>query len=239
MKRKKVLILGAAGRDFHNFNVFFKNKKEYEVVGFTSTQIPGIENRIYPKELAGRFYKKGIKIYDELKLEELIERKKVDVVVFSYSDVSYDHVMEIASKVLSKGSDFWLLGPKSTMVKSKKPVIAVTAVRTGSGKSSIVAKIAEILRKYGEVAIIRHPMPYGNLRVQDFQVFKSEKDLKDASIEEREEIEFHLRNGNEVITGFDMKKVLKYSEKKDFIIWDGGNNDFPFIKPSVWITVVD
>ncbi len=242
--KKRVVILGAAGRDFHNFNVFFRGNPNYEVVAFTSTQIPGIENRVYPPELAGPQYPNGIPIVPEEELERLIIEKDVDIVVFSYSDVSHEHVMHLASRTLSAGADFWLLGPKSVMLRSKKPVIAVTAVRTGSGKSQTSRKIAYLLRKkYGlKVAVIRHPMPYGDLRKQVVQRFASLEDLDkyETTIEEREEYEPHINYGNIVYAGVDYEKILrKAEEESDIILWDGGNNDFPFIKPDLWIVVTD
>lgn len=241
--RRKVLILGAAGRDFHNFNIFFRDKEEYEVVGFTATQIPNIEGRVYPPILAGKFYKNGINIYSEEELEKLIEELKVDICVFSYSDVSHEHVMHIASRCLSKGADFWLLGPDSTMLKSKKPVISVCAVRTGCGKSQTSRKVAKILKEKGKnVAIVRHPMPYGDLTKQVIQKFENFFDLDkyNCTIEEREEFEPHLRYGFKVFAGVDYEKILKEAEKEsDIILWDGGNNDFPFFKPDLHIVVTD
>ncbi len=241
--RKKVIILGAAGRDFHNFNVFFRDNPDYEVVAFTSTQIPGIENRVYPPELSGELYPKGIPIVSEDRLEELIEEHDVDVVVFSYSDVSHEHVMHLASRAHSKGADFWLLGPKSVMIKSKKPVIAVTAVRTGCGKSQTSRKIASILKRRGmKTGVIRHPMPYGDLKNQIIQRFASLEDLDkyNTTIEEREEYEPHINIGNIVYAGVDYEKILRLAESEnDLILWDGGNNDFPFIKPDLWIVVTD
>lgn len=241
--RRRVLILGAAGRDFHNFNVFFRDKEEYEVVGFTATQIPNIEGRVYPPVLAGKLYPNGINIYPEEELERLIEELKVDICVFSYSDVSHEHVMHIASRCLSKGADFWLLGPKSTMLKSKKPVISVCAIRTGCGKSQTSRKVAKILKEKGKnVAIVRHPMPYGDLTKQVVQKFESFSDLDkyNCTIEEREEFEPHLRYGFKVFAGVDYEKILNEAEKEaDIILWDGGNNDFPFFKPDLHIVVTD
>lgn len=241
--QKKVLILGAAGRDFHNFNVFFRDNPNYKVVAFTSTQIPGIENRIYPPSLSGSLYPNGIPIYSESRLEELLEHFQVDIVVFSYSDVSHEHVMHLASIAHKHGADFWLLGPKSTMLKSNKPVIAVTAVRTGSGKSQTSRKIASLLKRFGlKVGVIRHPMPYSDLEKQAVQKFERLEDLDRyaVTIEEREEFEPHLANGNTVYAGVDYGKILTIAEKEnDIILWDGGNNDFPFIKPDLWITVTD
>ncbi|MEM0020934.1 MAG: cyclic 2,3-diphosphoglycerate synthase [Fervidicoccaceae archaeon] len=242
-ERRNVVILGAAGRDFHNFNVFFRNNPQYRVVAFTSTQIPGIENRTYPPELAGPLYPNGIPIYPEERLEEILDAFSVDIVVFSYSDVSHEHVMHLASIAHKHGADFWLLGPKSVMLKSSKPVIAVTAVRTGSGKSQTSRKVAQILKEFGyKVAVIRHPMPYGDLRNQAVQRFSSLKDLDEAkvTIEEREEYEPHILRGNVVYAGVDYEKILRMAESEsDIIIWDGGNNDFPFIKPDLWIAVAD
>lgn len=240
---KKVVILGAAGRDFHNFNVFFRGNPTYKVVAFTSTQIPGIENRVYPPELAGPLYPQGIPIYSESRLEEILDAYGVDIVVFSYSDVSHEHVMHLASIAHKHGADFWLLGPKSTMLKSSKPVIAVTAVRTGSGKSQTSRKIASILKEFGfKVGVIRHPMPYGNLASEAVQRFSTFEDLDKwkVTIEEREEYEPHLVRGHVVYAGVDYGKILSLAEKEnDIILWDGGNNDFPFIRPDLWITVAD
>ena len=237
------MILGAAGRDFHNFNVFFKDKEEYEVVGFTATQIPNIENRVYPPILSGKLYPNGINIYSEEKLENLIKELKVDICVFSYSDVSHEYVMHIASRCIANGADFWLLGPKATMLKSKKPVISVGAVRTGCGKSQTSRKIAKILKEKGKiVAIVRHPMPYGDLEKQVIQKFESISDLDkyNCTIEEREEFEPHLRYGFKVFAGIDYEMILKEAEKDaDIILWDGGNNDFPFYEPLLHIVVTD
>ncbi|MGB9726053.1 MAG: cyclic 2,3-diphosphoglycerate synthase [Fervidicoccaceae archaeon] len=242
-KVKKVVILGAAGRDFHNFNIFFKNNPEYRVVAFTSTQIPGIENRVYPPELAGELYPNGIPIYSEAKLEEILDAYQVDIVVFAYSDVSHEHVMHLASIAHKHGADFWLLGPKSVMLKSSKPVIAVTAVRTGSGKSQTSRKVASLLKEMGfKVSIIRHPMPYGDLVKEAVQRFSSfeELDSSNLTIEEREEYEPHISRGHVVYAGVDYEKILRMAEREsDIILWDGGNNDFPFIKPDLWITVAD
>ncbi len=243
MKSKRVLIMGAAGRDFFNFNVVFRNNPNYKVIAFTATQIPGIEKRVYPKELAGRLYPKGIPIYPEERLPELIKKFKIDQVVFAYSDVTHEYVMHKASIALSNGADFVLLGPDSTMLKSSKPVISVTAVRTGSGKSQVTRKIAKILKSRGKkVVIIRHPMPYGDLRKQICQRFASYRDLDkyNTTIEEREEYEPHIANGVIVYAGVDYEKILRETEKEaDVIIWDGGNNDFSFIKSNLYIVVVD
>jgi predicted GTPase len=241
--KTRVIIMGAAGRDFHNFNVFFKNNPNYEIVAFTATQIPGIEGRIYPKKLAGKRYPKGIPIYPEEKLTELIKKYKVDEVVFSYSDVSHEYVMHKASTVLAAGADFALLGPNDTMLKSKKPVISVCATRTGAGKSPTSRKICEILRSRGlKVVVIRHPMPYGHLIKQACERFASYADLNkyETTIEEREEYEPHIDKGAIVYAGVDYEKILREAEKEaDVIIWDGGNNDFPFIKPTLHIVVAD
>ncbi len=240
---RKVVIMGAAGRDFHNFNVFFRNNPNYQVVAFTAAQLPGIAGRIYPPELAGPRYPNGIPIIPEEELPNLIEEKEVDLVVFSYSDISFNYVMERASIAQSSGADFMLLGPKSTMLNSEKPVIAVTAARTGSGKSQTSRKVAKILREKGlKVAVIRHPMPYGDLRKQEVQRFETLEDLDkhECTIEEREDYEPHLKMGNIVYAGVDYEKILRMAEKEaDIILWDGGNNDFPFYKPDLMITVVD
>ncbi len=243
-RRKKVIIMGAAGRDFHNFNVVFRDNPDYEVVCFTATQIPSIEGRLYPPELSGELYPDGIPIYPESDLPKLIKEKDVDVVVLAYSDLSYEYVMQRSAIVNSAGADFMLLGPKSTMLKSKKPVIAVTAVRTGCGKSQISRKIFEIISKKGLKPVsIRHPMPYDeDLTTQIVQRFASYEDLDryNCTIEEREEYEPYIDMGGVVYAGVDYQKILERAEKEaDLIIWDGGNNDFPFIKPDLWITVAD
>ena len=243
MEKRKVLILGAAGRDFHNFNVFFRNNPNYEVVAFTATQIPDIEGRVYPPELAGDLYPEGIPILAEDDMEKIIKEKGVDIVVFAYSDVPHEHVMDLASRAHSAGADFWLLGPESTMLKSSKPVIAVTAVRTGSGKSQTSRKIFKLLREKGlKVVSIRHPMPYGDLVKQRVQRFASYEDLDkhECTIEEREEYEPYIDMGGVVYAGVDYEAILREAEKEaDVIIWDGGNNDFPFYKPDLWIVVAD
>ncbi len=242
-KKRNVLILGAAGRDFHNFLVFYKNNPRYRVVCFTATQIPFIEDRIFPKELAGKGYPRGIPIYPESEMPRIIKEKKVDEVVFSYSDVSHEYVMHKASEAEAAGASFVLLGPNDTMLKSRKPVIAVTAARTGSGKSPVTRAVCTILEKKGKKpVIIRHPMPYGNLSRQAVQRFETEQDLElaNATIEEREEYEQHLNEGRVVYAGIDYKRILRAAEKEaDFIVWDGGNNDFPFVRPDLMITVVD
>ncbi len=243
MERKKVIIMGAAGRDFHNFNVYFRDNEEYEVVAFTATQIPFIENRRYPPELAGKLYPEGIPIYDESQLPELIKKYNVDFVVFAYSDVSHEYVMHRASIAHAAGASFMLLGPKHTMLKSTKPVISICAVRTGCGKSQTTRKIAKELKDRGyRVVVIRHPMPYGDLVKQKVQRFATFEDLDkhNCTIEEREEYEPHLRNGIVVYAGVDYEAILREAEKEaDVIIWDGGNNDFPFFKPDLHVVVVD
>ncbi len=241
--KRKVLIMGAAGRDFHNFNVFFRNNQEYEVVCFTAAQIPGISGRKYPPALAGTLYPKGIPIYDEKELPGLIRKNSIDIVVFAYSDVSHEYVMHKASLALSCGADFWLLGPKSTQLKSSKPVISVCAVRTGAGKSQTSRKIVSILRQHGlKVVVIRHPMPYGDLEKEAVQRFATFEDLdkNKCTIEEREEYEPHLKNGAIVYAGVDYEKILWDAEKESsIIVWDGGNNDISFIKPDLSITILD
>ncbi|VVC03431.1 Cyclic 2,3-diphosphoglycerate synthetase [Candidatus Bilamarchaeum dharawalense] len=240
---KKVLILGAAGRDFHNFNMFFRDNKDYQVIGFTATQIPNITGRKYPKELAGKLYPKGIPIFDEKDMEKLIEKYDIDEVYFSYSDVSHEYVMHLASRAQSKGASFVLLGPRETMLKSSKKIIAVTAVRTGCGKSPLSQAITKILVKNKKkVAVIRHPMPYGDLIKQKVQRFATLKDLdkQKCTIEEREEYEPHINNGIVVYAGVDYAEILKQAEKEaDIILWDGGNNDLSFIKPDLLFVVTD
>ena len=235
--------MGAAGRDFHNFNVFFRNNPEYEVVAFTATQIPFIENRRYPPELAGDLYPEGIPIYPEEELPRLVREHNVDVVVFAYSDVSHEYVMNRASTALAAGADFWLLGPRSTMLKSSKPVISVGAVRTGAGKSPTSRRVASILKSRGlRVVVVRHPMPYGDLAKQAVQRFASMEDLDryGVTIEEREEYEPHLAMGNVVYAGVDYERILREAEKEaDVILWDGGNNDFPFFESDLHIVVAD
>lgn len=243
MARKNVLIMGAAGRDFHNFNVFYRNNPDYNVVAFTATQIPNIEGRIYPKQLAGKLYPNGIKIYEESKLEELIKKLKVDEVAFSYSDVPFEYVMTKASIVNAAGVSFRLLGAAETQVKSTKPVVAVLAVRTGCGKSQTSRKIVEVLTKAGKkVVAIRHPMPYGDLVKQKVQRFATYADLKkhNCTIEEIEEYEPHIARGGVIYAGVDYEAILREAEKEaDVILWDGGNNDFSFYKADVTFTVVD
>ena len=235
--------MGAAGRDFHNFNVKYRGDSSRQVVAFTATQIPDIHGRRYPKSLAGPLYPKGIPIHDESELGALIESNGVDVVVFSYSDVSHRYVMHRASQVLAAGADFEILGPKSTMLKSKKPVIAITAVRTGAGKSPTTRAICDLLLKSKvRVVVIRHPMPYGDLESQEVQRFATYEDLDEAdcTIEEREEYEPLIARGVVVYAGVDYGKILKKAEKEaDVIIWDGGNNDLPFLQPNLHIVIVD
>jgi predicted GTPase len=241
--RKRVVILGAAGRDFHNFNVRFRDTDQYEVVAFTATQIPNIEGRVYPPELSGALYPKGIPIYPEDELEKLIKDLSIDLAVFSYSDVHHTYVMNVASRVLACGADFTLLGAQTTMIPSKKDMISVTAVRTGSGKSQTTRKICQILMEMGKrVVAVRHPMPYGDLRKQISQRFGTYEDF-DAhglTIEEREEYEHLVEKGIVVYAGVDYEKILRQAEQEaDAIIWDGGNNDTPFYKPDLAVVVFD
>lgn len=235
--------MGAAGRDFHNFNVYYRDKEEYEVVAFTATQIPNIDGRIYPPELAGKLYPEGIKIYHEDELTDLIKKYKVDEVVFAYSDVPFEHVMTKASEANAAGASFRLLGVDQTMLKSSKPVVAVLAVRTGCGKSQISRHVANILKQAGKkVAAIRHPMPYGDLNAQRVQRFATIEDLHkyNCTIEEMEEFEPHIVNGTIVYAGVDYEDILRQAEQEvDVILWDGGNNDTPFYKPDLTITVTD
>ena len=243
MSRKNVLIMGAAGRDFHNFNVYFRDKEEYNVVAFTATQIPNIDGRMYPTELAGKLYPDGIKIYDESELTNLIEKFNVHEVVFSYSDVPFNYVMTKASIVNAAGISFRLLGGEETMIKSTKPVIAVVAVRTGCGKSQTSRKIVELLRAAGKkVVSIRHPMPYGDLVKQKVQRFATLEDLKihKCTIEEIEEYEPHIAMGGIIYSGVDYEAIVREAEKEaDIILWDGGNNDMSFYKADLTFTVVD
>ena len=243
MQKIKVVIMGAAGRDFHNFNVYFRNNSAYEVVAFTATQIPGIEGRTYPPELAGPNYPKGISIYPEEELPKLIQEHDIDQVIFAYSDVSHEYVMHKASIVLASGADFRLMGPKTTMLRAKVPVVSVGAVRTGSGKSQTSRQVAKILKNKGlRVVVVRHPMPYGDLRKQIWERFASYEDLDkyECTIEEREEYEPHIDNGIIVYAGVDYGKILEEAEKEaDVIVWDGGNNDLPFYKPDLHIVVAD
>ncbi|HUU78811.1 MAG TPA: cyclic 2,3-diphosphoglycerate synthase [candidate division Zixibacteria bacterium] len=244
MEPTKVLIMGAAGRDFHNFNTYFRDNESYEVVAFTATQIPDIEGRTYPKELAGKLYPKGIPIYDEKDLAEVIEKTKADVCVLSYSDLPYNYVMHIASKVMALGPNFWMMGKKKTSIKSTKPLISVCAVRTGCGKSQTTRKLAVTLSKMGlKVVAIRHPMPYDpDLNSQACQRYGTLEDLDKyrCTIEEREEYEPLIVNGIILYAGVDYERILREAEKEaDIIIWDGGNNDFPFYKSDLEIVVTD
>jgi len=240
---RRVVIMGAAGRDFHNFNVVYRDNPAYRVVAFTATQIPDIEGRVYPAALAGSLYPDGIPIVAEEELPELIRREAVDEVVFAYSDVSHEYVMNRASIAMANGADFRLLGPNSTQLKARVPVVAVCAVRTGSGKSQTTRKVAEILTRRGvKVVVVRHPMPYGDLTQQVVQRFASHEDLERhrCTIEEREEYEPHIDRGNVVYAGVDYGKILEQAQAEaDVILWDGGNNDFPFFKPDLLITVAD
>ena len=242
-KRKNVIIIGAAGRDFHNFNTYYRKNDSYNVLAFTAAQIPDIDGRKYPAELAGELYPEGIPIYTQEELPRLIKELDVDVCAFSYSDVSYQEVMAVSAIVNAAGADFLLIGPKETMIKSNKPVIAVGAVRTGCGKSQTSRRIIEVLMEHGlKVAAIRHPMPYGDLVAQKVQRFATVEDLKkhNCTIEEMEEYEPHVVRGNVIFAGVDYEAILREAEKEaDVILWDGGNNDFPFYKPDLMVTVVD
>ncbi|HLB06488.1 MAG TPA: cyclic 2,3-diphosphoglycerate synthase [Alphaproteobacteria bacterium] len=241
--RRRVVIMGAAGRDFHNFNVVYRSDPAYRVVAFTAAQIPGIAHRRYPPALAGPLYPEGIAIVDESGLEELIRREAVDETIFAYSDVLHEEVMHRASRALAAGSDFVLLGPKRTMLKARLPAIAVSAVRTGSGKSQVSRHLSRLLRERGrKVAVIRHPMPYGDLEKQAVQRFATRADLERAhcTIEEREEYEPHIAVGTVVFAGVDYEAILGRAEAEaDVVLWDGGNNDFPFLKPDLHIVLAD
>ena len=240
---KRVLILGAAGRDFHNFNVCFRNNPDYHVVAFTATQIPDIAGRRYPPELAGHFYPEGIPIFEEKDLEKLIAEYKIDEVVFSYSDISHQNLMHLGSRAVAADADFWLLGTEHTQIKSSVPVISVCAVRTGCGKSPVSRLVAVELRRQGrKPVVIRHPMPYGDLAAQAVQRFATmeDLDLQQCTIEEREEYEPHIIHGTVVYAGVDYEKILRQAEKEaDVILWDGGNNDTPFYVSDLEIVVVD
>jgi predicted GTPase len=240
---RKVLIAGAAGRDFHNFNVAFRGRDDVRVVAFTATQIPDIDGRVYPAELAGEGYPDGIPILAEEELTDIVRREEVDDVVFAYSDVTHEHVMHIGSTAMAAGADFRLMGPRSTELRSSKPVVAICAVRTGSGKSQTTRHVASVLRGAGKrVAVLRHPMPYGDLSKQAVQRFERYEDLDaaDATIEEREEYEPHLAEDNIVFAGIDYAAILKRAEQEaDVVVWDGGNNDTPFIHPDLHLVVVD
>lgn len=246
MSRKNVIIIGAAGRDFHNFNTYYRDNELYNVVAFTAAQIPDIDGRKYPKELAGKLYPDGIPIYNESDLPGLIRDLKVDDCVFSYSDVTYQKVMAVSAIVNSAGANFVLLGPGDTMIKSSKPLIAVGAIRTGCGKSQTSRRVIEILMQKGlKVVAVRHPMPYGDLNAQKVQRFATVEDLEkhNCTIEEMEEYEPHVVRGNVIYAGVDYEAILREAEKDpsgcDVILWDGGNNDFPFYKPDLMITVTD
>ena len=243
MKTKKILILGAAGRDFHNFNVVFRGDPEYNVVAFTANQIPGIANRRYPTELAGPLYPAGIPIFEEKDLERLLKEHEIDAAVFSYSDISYPNLMHLASRVVASGADFWLLSSSRTQLKSSVPVISICAVRTGCGKSPVGRLVASELRREGQrVVVVRHPMPYGDLAAQAVQRFAVMEDLDrhQCTIEEREEYEPHLREGTIVYAGVDYGRILRQAEKEaDVVLWDGGNNDTPFYESDLQVVVAD
>jgi predicted GTPase len=243
MDRVRVLIMGAAGRDFHNFNVFFRHHDGYRVVAFTATQIPNIEGRQYPAELAGPSYPRGIPIYPEDDLDALIRTLQVDQVVFAYSDISHEYVMHKASQVLAAGADFRLMGPNITMLKSNRPVVSVGAVRTGCGKSQTTRRVCAILKDMGKrIVVVRHPMPYGDLAIQAVQRFAEPRDLDahNCTIEEREEYEPHLERGTVVYAGVDYQAILcKAEEEAEVLVWDGGNNDWSFFRPDLSIVVAD
>jgi len=243
MNRIKVIIMGAAGRDFHNFNTVYRDNELYDVVAFTATQIPNIEGRKYPAELAGKLYPKGIPIYPESELIQLIKKNNVDEVVFSYSDVSFNYVMLKAAAVMAAGADFKVLGARPTMLKSSVPVIAIVAVRTGSGKSQTSRKVCRLLREMGKrVVAVRHPMPYGDLVKQKVQRYQTLDDLVkfECTVEEMEEYEPHIVNGTIIYAGVDYEAILRQAEKEaDVIVWDGGNNDMSFYQPDLTITVAD
>src|SRR5215216_3400622 len=243
MARTRVLIVGAAGRDFHNFNLVYRGREEYDVVAFTATQIPNIDDRRYPAELAGSLYPDGIPILPEKALEELVREHEIDSVVFAYSDVTHEHVMHIGSRALAAGASYHLISPRETMLASQKPVVAICAVRTGSGKSQTTRHVAGLFREAGKrVAVLRHPMPYGDLTKQAVQRFARYEDLDehDCTIEEREEYEPHIAEGNLVYAGIDYAAILEQAEQEaDVILWDGGNNDTPFVRPDVHVVVVD
>lgn len=243
MAKQRIIIMGAAGRDFHDFNLYFRDNAAYEVVAFTAAQIPNIENRVYPPQLAGHLYPNGIHIYPETELVRLIKEQQVDQVIFAYSDIPHEYVMHQASTVLAAGADYRLLGPRHTMLKSNRPVVAVCAARTGSGKSQTTRRVCEILQELGKkVVVVRHPMPYGNLVVQAVQRFADYDDLDEfeCTIEEREEYEPHLERGTIVYAGVDYEAILRQAEAEaEVIVWDGGNNDLPFFQPDLHIVVVD
>ena len=243
MARKRVVIIGAAGRDFHNFLTYFKDNEEFEVVSFTATQIPDIDDKIFPGPMAGPLYENGIPIVPQSELERLIAEKKIDECILAYSDLPYERVMSIASMVNAAGADFRLMGTKRTMIRSKKPLISICATRTGCGKSQTSRLVVKILREMGKKAVaIRHPMPYGDLQAMEVQRFETYEDLdeQDCTIEEREEYEPHIDSGTVVFAGVDYGKILREAEKEaDIIIWDGGNNDFSFYHSDLYITVLD
>ena len=246
MKQRNIIIIGAAGRDFHNFNTFYRGNPAYKVAAFTAAQIPDIAGRRYPASLAGDLYPDGIPVYEQGRLEELIKEFDIDECVFSYSDIMYSAVMGIGARVNAAGADFTFLGHKNTMLKSVKPVIAIGASRTGCGKSQTTRRITEILMDSGlKVIAVRHPMPYGDLEKQKVQRFSTLEDLKkhECTIEEMEEYEPHIARGNVIYAGVDYEAILREAEKDpdgcDVILWDGGNNDFPFYKPDLMVTVVD
>ncbi len=246
MNKKKIIIIGAAGRDFHNFNTYFRNQEEYEVVAFSAAQIPDIDGRKYPAELAGELYPEGIPIVAEEELPEWIEKHQIDSCVFSYSDVPYDRVMNLSALVNAAGASFALLGPRHTMLKSNKPVISVVAARTGCGKSQTSRRVIEILIEMGlKVVAVRHPMPYGDLVAQKVQRYAEISDLArhKCTVEEMEEYEPHIIRGNVIYAGVDYEAILREAENDpkgcDVVLWDGGNNDFSFFKPDLTITIVD
>jgi predicted GTPase len=240
---KRVIIMGAAGRDFHNFNVYFRDNPDYQVVAFTATQIPNIEGRRYPPELAGSLYPEGIPIHPEEELTDLVRRHQVDQVIFAYSDVSHEYVMHKASQALVAGADFCMMGTNSTTLTSSKPVVAICAVRTGSGKSQTTRHVCDVLRRMGrKVVVVRHPMPYGDLAAQAVQRFATYEDLDRyrCTIEEREEYEPHIERGVVVYAGVDYERILRQAEEEaDIVVWDGGNNDLPFFRPDLHIVVAD
>ncbi|MFL7839228.1 MAG: cyclic 2,3-diphosphoglycerate synthase [Candidatus Promineifilaceae bacterium] len=244
-ERQRIVIAGAAGRDFHNFNTFFRDNDDYEVIAFTATQIPDIEGRRYPPQLSGALYPQGIPIVAEEELEALIDEYDIDDVVFAYSDVSHETVMHLASRTLAAGAGFRFLGPKQTMIASDKPIVAVCAVRTGSGKSQTSRRVLDILQNdlgYERVVAVRHPMPYGDLAAQAVQRFAALEDLDryDCTIEEREEYEPYIERGAVIYAGVDYEAILRQAEEEaDIIIWDGGNNDMPFYRPDLLIVVAD
>jgi predicted GTPase len=243
MIKQRVIIMGAAGRDFHNFNVYFRDNESYQVAAFTATQIPNIEGRIYPPELAGPQYPDGIPIYPEAELNRLIDELQIDHIVFAYSDVPHQYVMHRASAVLAAGADFWLLAPNHTWLSSVKPVVSIGATRTGSGKSQTTRRVCDILQGLNKnVVVVRHPMPYGDLALQAVQRIAdyASLDAYDCTIEEREEYEPHLERGTVVYAGVDYETILRQAETEaDVIIWDGGNNDLPFYQSDLHIVVVD